>query len=300
MLVGHRRFRPAGRSVGRGARAQRLGNFRRLSIAVPQAGAPAAHRRTKHSRSGRGHAAQPGASRAAGPRAEAARTCARASDSSRSARRRIAGHESPQEGPEFMPVQQIMYRSVDRQTFCPPQSQAYSRRLTWLAIGALLWAGLIFAKLVSLQVIHHRDYARIARQQQELRVAIPAPRGPIFDRTGQPMAMSIPVESVFVNPLRIPDMGVASEILARILRLDAGELRNRMRSAYDHQRGFLWVKRKIPNAQAEQLRSLHLDWIDFETESQRHYPNGTLAAHVLGSVDHEEKGNAGVEMSLDR
>jgi cell division protein FtsI (penicillin-binding protein 3) len=199
-----------------------------------------------------------------------------------------------------MPVQEIMYRSVDRQPFCPPQSQAYSRRLTWLAIGALLWAGLIFAKLVSLQVVHHKEYARLARQQQELRVAIPAPRGPIFDRTGQPLAMSIPVESVFVNPLRIPDMGVASGILARILRLDAGELRNRMRWAYDHQRGFLWVKRKIPNAEAEQLRSLHLEWIEFQTESQRHYPNGTLAAHVLGSVDHEEKGNAGIEMSLDR
>ena len=199
-----------------------------------------------------------------------------------------------------MPVQEIMHRSVDKQWFCPPQSQAYSLRLTWLAIGALLWAGLIFAKLVSLQVIHHKEYARLARQQQELRVAIPAPRGPIFDRTGQPLAMSIPVESVFVNPLRIPDMGVASEILARILRLNAGELRNRMRWAYAHQRGFLWVKRKIPNAQAEQLRSLHLEWIDFETESQRHYPNGTLAAHVLGSVDHEEKGNAGIEMTLDR
>ena len=94
-------------------------------------------------------------------------------------------------------------------------------------------------------------------------------------------------------------MGVASEILARILGLDAGELRNRMRWTYDHQRGFLWVKRKVTNAEAAQLRSLHLDWIDFQTESQRHYPNGTLAAHVLGSVDHDEKGNAGIEKNLD-
>ena len=47
------------------------------------------------------------------------------------------------------------------------------------------------------------------------------------------------------------------------------------------------------------MRSLHLEWIEFQTESQRHYPNGTLAAHVLGSVDHEEKGNAGIEKSLD-
>ena len=72
-----------------------------------------------------------------------------------------------------------------------------------------------------------------------------------------------------------------------------------MRRAYDHHSGFLWVKRKMANAEAEQLRSLHLDWIDFQTESQRHYPNGMLAAHVLGSVDHDERGNAGIERSLD-
>jgi cell division protein FtsI (penicillin-binding protein 3) len=199
-----------------------------------------------------------------------------------------------------MPVHGVMTKpaALDRQmpVARPP---AYSTRLTWVAAGALLWLILILAKLISLQVIHHRDYTRMARQQQELKVEIPAPRGPIFDRTGQPLAMSVPVESVFVNPLRVPDMGVASELLARILSLDAGEVRNRMRLAYDHQRGFLWVKRKITNTQAEELRSLHLEWIEFQTESQRHYPNGTLAAHVLGSVDHDEKGNAGIEKSLD-
>jgi cell division protein FtsI (penicillin-binding protein 3) len=163
----------------------------------------------------------------------------------------------------------------------------------------VLWAAFIFAKLASLQIVRHNEYARLARQQQELRVPIPAPRGAIFDRTGQPLAMSVPVESVLLNPLRVPDMGIASQILARILNLDRGELQNRMRRAYDHQRGFLWVKRRISGAEAAQLRSLHLDWIEFQTESRRLYPNGTLAAHVLGSVDHDEKGNAGIEMALD-
>jgi cell division protein FtsI (penicillin-binding protein 3) len=200
-----------------------------------------------------------------------------------------------------MPVQEPLTRIVlmDRQEFRTPRDLSYSRRLTWLAAGALIWAGLIFAKLISLQIIHHKDYARLAWQQQELRVDIPAPRGPIFDRTGQPLAMSIPTESVSVNPLKVPDMGVASEILAKILHIDAGDLHNRMRRDYDHHIGFLWVKRKIANGEAEQLRSMNLDWIDFQTESQRHYPNGTLAAHVLGSVDHDERGNAGIEKSLD-
>ena len=200
-----------------------------------------------------------------------------------------------------MPVQEPLTRIVllDRKEPRSSRDPAYTRRLAWIAGGGLVWAGLIFGKLVSLQVIHHGEYARLAQQQQQLKVEIPAARGPIFDRTGQPLAMSVPVESVSINPLRVPDMGVASEILARILHLDAGELHNRMRKAYDHHVGFLWVKRKIATPEAQELRSMHLDWIDFQPESQRHYPNGMLAAHVLGSVDHDERGNAGIEQSLD-
>jgi len=196
-----------------------------------------------------------------------------------------------------MPVQgpMVMKSATDRQDIL-----SYSRRLTWLTGGALLWAAVIFVKLVSLQIVHHREYARVARQQQEHRIEIPAPRGPILDRTGLPLALSVPMDSVYINPRRVPDLEVASELLARILRLDRDQLRGRMRWAFDHQRGFLWVKRKTSAKEAEQLRSLKLDWIEFESESQRSYPNGALAAHVLGSVDHEEKGNAGIELSLER
>jgi len=59
------------------------------------------------------------------------------------------------------------------------------------------------------------------------------------------------------------------------------------------------VKRKIGYEEAQNLRNLRLEWIHIQDESQRHYPKGTLAAHVLGSVDFEEKGNAGIEQVLD-
>ena len=59
------------------------------------------------------------------------------------------------------------------------------------------------------------------------------------------------------------------------------------------------VKRKITPEEDESLLNLRLEWIRVSHESQRHYPKGTLAAHVLGSVDFEEKGNAGIEKGLD-
>jgi cell division protein FtsI (penicillin-binding protein 3) len=173
------------------------------------------------------------------------------------------------------------------------------RRLTWLAAIVLLWGAAILQKLVSLQVLHHQEYSRMARARQEVVIELPAPRGAIFDRSGQPLAMSVQTESVYVNPLKVPDLGVASEILALVLHVDRAGLYEKMREAYDSDRGFLWVKRKIAPEEAESLRTLRLEWIKIQTESLRHYPKGSLAAHVLGAVNFEERGTAGVEKALD-
>jgi len=173
------------------------------------------------------------------------------------------------------------------------------KRLIWLAAIICIWGAAIFYKLVSLQVLNHRHYASMARARQELSIDIPAPRGSIFDRTGSPLAMSVPTESVHVNPLKVPDLRVASEILSLVLHIDRVELYGRMKAAYDNNRGYLVVKKKIPFEEAQSLRNMRLDWVDIDEQSQRHYPNGSLAAHVLGGVDFEERGNGGVEKALD-
>ena len=174
------------------------------------------------------------------------------------------------------------------------------RRLIWLAGVVCLWGAAIFYKLVSLQVLHHRQYADMARARQELVIDIPAPRGSIFDRTGAPLAMSVPTESVHINPLKVPDLKVASEILGMVLHMDRVDLYGRMKYAYDNHRGYLVIKKKVPFEEAQSLRSFRLDWVDIDEESQRHYPNGSLAAHILGGVDFEERGNGGIEKALDR
>lgn len=175
------------------------------------------------------------------------------------------------------------------------------RRLIWLAGIVLLWGAAIFYELVSLQVVHHRQYVAAARRSQELVLEIPAPRGSIFDRSGAPLAMSVPTESVYINPLKAP-LRAASEILSLVLHMDQAELYGRMQAACDNHRGYLVVKRKISFEEAQSLRTMRskgLDWIEIDEESQRHYPNGALAAHLLGGVDFAERGNAGIEKALD-
>jgi cell division protein FtsI (penicillin-binding protein 3) len=173
------------------------------------------------------------------------------------------------------------------------------RRLTWLAAFVLLWGAAIFSKLVLLQVVHHRHYAAMARARQELDIDIPAPRGTIFDRNGSPLAMSVPTEAIHVNPLKVPDLGVAADILSMVLRMDRNDLYDRMKAYYDNRKGYFMVKKKATFEEAERLRHMGFDWVDIDDSSERHYPKGALAAHVLGGVDFQERGNAGIEKALD-
>jgi cell division protein FtsI/penicillin-binding protein 2 len=172
-----------------------------------------------------------------------------------------------------------------------------TKRVHVLVRVAFIWAALIVARLIQLQVIQHPKFVEMAREQQQRVEELKAPRGAILDRYGQRLAMSLPAESVVVDPLRVPDLAIAADVLSKVLKLDHNDLLTSLRTAVDDHRGFLWVKRKITRGEAKRLRDLNLEWIEFRTESQRYYPNRSLAAHVIGSVDFEEEGNGGVEQS---
>jgi cell division protein FtsI (penicillin-binding protein 3) len=183
----------------------------------------------------------------------------------------------------------------------PARTQAVTRT-TFLAGGAALWASAIFGKLFYLQVLRHKHYAEAASEQQLEMVDIPAPRGSIFDRNLEILAMSEPVDSVYVSPMRVPNLAVAADILAPVLHLNRDQLYARLKSSYaDRKRhGFCWVKQKITREEKADIESLRLPWIKLKADSLRHYPKLTVASHVIGSVDHAEKGDAGLELSLDR
>jgi cell division protein FtsI (penicillin-binding protein 3) len=173
------------------------------------------------------------------------------------------------------------------------------KRLMWFGGAILLWGSLILVQLFRLQVVHHADYVRAAHKQQEETVEIAAPRGSIFDRSGQLLAGSVKRDSVSINPLQVPDLRMASEILAGVLQVDRASLYGRMQWYAANQKGFMWVAHTIEPAQYETLRSLPFNWIRFAQESRRNYPRNTLAAHAIGAVDSEETGQWGLEKSLE-
>lgn len=150
-----------------------------------------------------------------------------------------------------------------------------------------------------MQVLHHQKYVTLARRQQEQNLTIRPPRGYIYDRYHVPLAISVPVDSVFVNPLRLADISVAAELLASVLNLNQAKLEQDLRTAANDHRGFMWVKKKISFDESRRLRDLKVDWIEFQPESVRAYPDGDTAAHLLGGVYKEEEGFAGVEKYFD-
>jgi len=180
----------------------------------------------------------------------------------------------------------------------PRLDEATLRRLRNMARFALGWALLIVLRLFYLQVIAYSDLKQVAQSQQERVHEIPAMRGMILDREGGALAKSTALKSVCANPMLVADIPFASELLSRILSIDAAELQARLQTAHDAGRGFVWVKRKVTYEESERVRQLKLLGIEFRDETVRTYPKNTILAHVLGGVDHEERGNGGIEMFL--
>jgi cell division protein FtsI (penicillin-binding protein 3) len=173
------------------------------------------------------------------------------------------------------------------------------RRVRHLARVLYLLAALIVGRLVQLQIVQHSEYKLHAQKQQERVLKIQAERGQILDRDGQPLAVSRPLDSVCVNPVLLRDMPFAADVLSKVLQIDGPTLLQQMRDAADDDHGFLWVKRRITPEESQSLHALNFDWIEYRTEYQRVYPEHSLAAHVIGSVDFDQQGNAGIEQIMD-
>lgn len=126
--------------------------------------------------------------------------------------------------------------------------------------------------------------------------AVSGARPDLLDRNGEVLATDVKVMSVFAEPRRIIDKDEAVELLTAVLPdVDATELRQRLGS----RKGFVWVKRGVTPAQQAEVYHLGLPGIGFLPEHRRVYPNGPIAAHVLGFTNLDNQGIAGIEKYID-
>ena len=152
-----------------------------------------------------------------------------------------------------------------------------------------------FGRAVHLQVVERDKLRGMAQDQYVRQIEIPARRGDIFDRRGTPLAQSVEVDSIWVDPSMLPDVKQASRALARALKLDPNDVLGRLTRG----RRFAWVKRQVTPRDVEAVKSLGLPGFGFTKEPKRFYPQRELGAHVVGMVGLDGHGLEGLEMAFE-
>jgi len=155
-------------------------------------------------------------------------------------------------------------------------------------------------RLFYLQVIQHDHYLSLAREEQQSQFKLPASRGMIYAKSGDQtvkLVMNEKVYTVFIDPVVIDEKDKVIDVMRQIaggnVRKDFNKLFERKDSRYQI------IATKVTRIQADKIKAEGLHGIGFQEVSQRVYPEGTLAAQVLGFVNTEGKGNYGLESGLN-
>lgn len=156
-------------------------------------------------------------------------------------------------------------------------------------LAALLW------RMVVLTVLD-RPFLQGQGNARSLRVIdIPAFRGMILDRNGAPVAVSTPVQSIWVNPKLFHPEHHQLKQLAKLLDIPAKNISSHIQSV--NQRGFVYLKRQLPPAVAQKIEELHIPGLNFQQEFKRYYPDADSMAQLLGFTNIDDDGIEGLELA---
>ena len=171
-------------------------------------------------------------------------------------------------------------------------------RLRWLFVSLLaaIWILAVIARLSYLQLFSYGEYLSKAEHQQQRIFEISPMRGPIYDRKGHELAVSLPMDSLFADPAEVTDPEMVGRLLSRIVDTPAEDLETKIREA----RVPVRLAKKLSPELVQRIDDMNLRGVFFQKENRRVYPQRELAAQVLGYVDVDEKGIDGIEHSLDK
>lgn len=171
------------------------------------------------------------------------------------------------------------------------------KRIILFSIFIFFWTAGILFRLIHLQLIHHPHLKARVISQTEDKIPIRPKRGAIFDRNGSILAKSLPVYSIFYSAYQDEDWTVQWQRISKLIKIlnippqKALDIQERIKQ----KKTFTWIKRKIDQETAEEIKKLDINGIFLKEEKKRFYPHGQLAAQVLGMVNIDEKGIMGLE-----
>jgi len=169
-----------------------------------------------------------------------------------------------------------------------------TRLVAMLVLMLLAFTGIV-VRLASLQVRDNPELEALGLQQRMRSIGLPATRGEIVDRSGVPLAVSREARDIYVDPSYVVDAEGEAETIAKVLDLPAREVQR----ALEGDGTFAYIDRQVDLEVAEDLEALALPGIGFLEVPDRYYPADVLAAQVLGFVNIDGEGAAGLESAYD-
>jgi cell division protein FtsI (penicillin-binding protein 3) len=165
-----------------------------------------------------------------------------------------------------------------------------------LVVALLVTFAAICYRLIDLQVLQHDGLVARGVDQRVRQVVLAAERGVIFDRNGTPLAVAVPQHTIWADPKEIVDPAAAAAALAPVLGADPATLQALLAQP---DKRFVYLARQRDDATATAVEQLHIAGVGIVPESKRFYPQGDLAASVLGVTDIDNRGIAGLEVEYE-
>lgn len=177
------------------------------------------------------------------------------------------------------------------------KTNGHSRRLIFVELMLLLGVAALMWRMGDLN-LNQREFLQGQGDARYLRtVSIPAHRGMITDRHGEPLAISTPVESVWANPQELAQAREQWPKLARALKINLDDLEQLLGRRME--REFVYLRRHINPDLAKKVMALRIPGVSLQPEYRRYYPMGEVMAHVVGFTNIDDVGQEGVELMMD-
>ncbi|MCP3906652.1 MAG: penicillin-binding protein 2 [Oceanicoccus sp.] len=162
-------------------------------------------------------------------------------------------------------------------------------------------ASLLIWRVLSLQVLDTERGHEFLRGQGDARTVrtehIPAYRGVISDRNGEPLAISTPVASIWINPKHIISESDRWAELAGVLGMSRQKLKEKI--IQNSRRGFVYLRRHLSPQLADEILALRIKGVNVQREYKRYYPAGEVASHIVGFTNIDDQGQEGMELAFE-
>jgi cell division protein FtsI (penicillin-binding protein 3) len=180
----------------------------------------------------------------------------------------------------------------------PSQTANINMRMSIVIAFLMLCFTAVVVRAFAIQVKGKEFYTQQGDIRQIREIDLQVPRGTIFDRNGEPLAISTPMVSIGIQPAVLVEQMSRIEHLAEALDLDAEKLRNLVIERKNKK--FIYIKRRQPPYVADSVRALNIKGVEFRNEFKRFYPAGEIIPQLIGFTDANDIGKEGIESTYDK